>query len=41
MLVFISLVFLAIGLLAFSYSVKSGEIDHAERLAQLPLKEKK
>jgi cbb3-type cytochrome oxidase maturation protein len=37
MLVFVSMVFLAGALLAFAYSVKNGEADHADRLSQMPL----
>ncbi len=37
MLVFVSVVFLGGAILAFVYSVQSGEADHADRLAVLPL----
>jgi cbb3-type cytochrome oxidase maturation protein len=37
MLVFVSIVFLFGAIFAFAYSVKSGEADHADRLALMPL----
>lgn len=39
MLIFISFVFMVGAILAFVYSVKSGEADHADRLALMPFRE--
>lgn len=36
LLVFISVMFLGGALLSFAYSVRSGEADHADRLALMP-----
>lgn len=41
MLVFISVVFLGAAVLAFAYSVKSGEADHADRLSLMPFNKEK
>ena len=37
LLVFVSVMFLFGAIFAFAYSVKSGEADHADRLALMPL----
>jgi nitrogen fixation-related uncharacterized protein len=39
MLIFVSVVFFVGAILSFIYSVRSGEADHADRLALMPFRD--
>jgi cbb3-type cytochrome oxidase maturation protein len=39
LLIFVSVIFFGGAVLSFVYSVKSGEADHADRLALLPFRD--